>query len=81
MVVACSALIEQMRRYNCVMQTARLVKLLANKGRKKQEMAAATGCCISIPATDDWDEDEGVTITFTGGDIARAQQLVLDFLG
>jgi len=59
---------------------SRLVKLLANKGRKKQEIVAATGCCISIPATEDWDDDNGVTISFTGGNIAKAQQLVLEFL-
>ena len=61
-------------------QVSKLVKLLANKGRKKQEIVAATGCCILIPATEDWDDDSGVTITFTGGNTAKAQQLVLKFL-
>ena len=63
-----------------VVQVSRLVKLLANKGRKKQEIVAATGCSISVPATEDWDEDNGVTITFANGDLRKAQQLVMDFL-
>ncbi|KAL3151312.1 hypothetical protein ABBQ38_013148 [Trebouxia sp. C0009 RCD-2024] len=61
-------------------QVSRLVKLLANKGRRKQEIVAATGCSLSVPATEDWDEDNGVTITFANGDVRKAQQLVMDFL-
>lgn len=61
-------------------QVSGLIKLIAQKGKKKETIVTATGCSITVPAVEDWDEDEGVIVYFSGGNTAEAQRLFADAL-
>ena len=63
-----------------VEQVAGLIKLIAHKGKKKEAIATATGCRITLPAAEDWDEDKGVTVCFSGGNVPEAHKLFTDAL-
>lgn len=62
------------------MQIAGVVKLLANKGKRREAIATATGCRISVPSMEDWDGENDVVIAFEGGNIDTAQQLIAQAL-
>lgn len=56
------------------------MRLVRNNGKLKTSIADATGCHITIPPMEQWDEHSGATLLIEGRQAAIAAQLIADKL-
>ena len=61
-------------------QVGHLVRLVCNNGKLKTSIADATGCRITIPPMEQWDEHDGAVLLIEGQQAAIAAQLIFDKL-
>lgn len=63
-----------------IVQVGNLYKLVGSKGKKRDAIADMTDCKITIPPSEEWDDQLGVHLLIEGRKPDLAEQLILDAL-